>query len=295
MTLVATNAGTTSNVAAAPVPASTPARRRQDWRRRVVRVSAVALLILVGAFALFDAFEGPLARSWYQTRQRQLASNLNAAHRHIKRGDAIGILQIPRVGVNVVVAQGDDPQQLRSGPGHRIGTPMPGGKGNVVIVAHRSGWGGPFSALGRLRKGDLLALTNGALQTPTVYTVTSVSRVAGSDTSPFVPSTDHRLTLVTGDGGRLSTKRLVVSAVSGQAKARPASVGLPRASTTAGSLMLNSSLLLALVGGFGVLIAFVLLRRRTRTVALVAVLAPFAALALLGLLLEVDLLFPALR
>jgi LPXTG-site transpeptidase (sortase) family protein len=295
MTLVATSSDTASNVGAAPVAASTPVRRPENWRRRVVRVSVVALLILVGAFALFDIFEGPVARSWYQSRQRQLASNLNAAHRHIRRGDAIGILQIPRLGVNVVVAQGDDPQQLRSGPGHRIGTPMPGGKGNVVIVGHRSGWGGPFSAFGRLRKGDLLALTKGSLQTPTVYTVTSVSRVAGSDPSPFGASTDHRLTLVTGDGGRLSTKRLVVSAVSAQAKSRPASVGLPRASTPAGSLVLNSSLLLALVGGLGVLIAFVSLRRRTRLVALVVVLAPFAALALLGLLLEVDLLFPALR
>jgi LPXTG-site transpeptidase (sortase) family protein len=296
MSVVATTSGTTPDVNPRPPLAATPARRRQQWRRRVVRISLIALLILVAAFALFDVFEGPVARSWYQTRQRQLASDLNGAHRHIVRGDAVGILQVPRLGVNAVVAQGDDPQQLRSGPGHRIGTPMPGAKGNVVIVGHRSGWGSPFGALGRVRKNDVVALTNKALPTtPTVYTVTSVKHVSGSDVQPFARSTDYRLTLITGDGGRLSTKRIVVTAVSGPTKSRPASLGTVHASTSAGSLVLNSALLLAFAGGVGLLLAFALLRPRTGTVAFVAVLTPFAVLTLLGVLLEVDLFFPPLR
>ena len=55
--------------------------------------------------------------------------------------------------MNLVVAEGDSPQQLRSGPGHRIGTPLPGKVGNSVIFGHRTGWGGPLSDLGTLEDG----------------------------------------------------------------------------------------------------------------------------------------------
>ena len=67
-------------------------------------------------------------------------------------GNAIGVVQIPRLGLNVVVAEGDAPQQLRSGPGHRFGTALPGDIGNAVIVGHRSGWGGPLASIGTSRK-----------------------------------------------------------------------------------------------------------------------------------------------
>ncbi len=48
-----------------------------------------------------------------------------------------------------------------------------------------------------------------------MYRVTSIRQVGGTDTELLRSTRDHRLTLVTGRGGRLSDDRLVVTAVSG--------------------------------------------------------------------------------
>ena len=65
--------------------------------------------------------EGPFGRTWYETRQHQLAADLAAHQARVLPGQALGILQIPRLGTNVVVQEGDDVQHLRSGPGHHAG------------------------------------------------------------------------------------------------------------------------------------------------------------------------------
>lgn len=267
--------------------------------RRVTRVSIAALVALAALFLLFDAFQGPVARVWYQTRQRQLSSDFfNGKHARLTRGDAVAIVQIPKYGVNVVVAQGDDVSQLRNGPGHRIGTPLPGARGNAVVTAHRSAWGSPFAQLGHVHKGDLIAVQTRASDQPIVYTVASVSHTSGSSEGPFARTNDYRLTLVTGDGGRLSTRRLVVTAVSSSTtagkKARVEAATTP-ASISTGSRAVNSFVGLTIIGLLGLGAGLLALRRRLKTPTLLALLTPFALLALLGLLLEVDLFLPALR
>ncbi len=210
----------------------------------------------------------------------------------------IAVLQIPRLGTNVVVAEGDSPQQLRGGPGHRFGTPLPGDVGNSVIVGHRSGWGGPLAHLDAIKVGDLIvAQTQNAALGPrnAVFKVVSVADVAADDTSPLSPTTDRRLTILTGRGGQFSDGRLAVVAVSGAVgKVQPASAVL-EAQTSAGSRLFNSQMLLALLGlGGAVLLGFGLRRRYGKGVVIVAV-APLIALGLLGLLLNVDLFAPVLR
>jgi hypothetical protein len=104
------------------------------------------------------------------------------------------------------------------------------------------------------------------------------------------------LTLITGDGGRLSSDRVVVTAVSGKAqRATPERDARQPASTSAGSKTLNLPTLLVVLGCAGALLAYVVLRKKTAIVPLIAVLVPFGALALLGLLLELDLFLPPLR
>jgi sortase A len=265
-------------------------------RQRVLRVSAIGLIVVVAFATLFLAFEGPIGRVWYETRQRQLASDLAKPHPSIERGDAIAVLQIPRLDVNVVVAEGDDPQQLRGGPGHRVGTPKPGSKGNAIVAGHRSAWGGPFADIKRLKKGDLIALSIGTQPEPVVYTVASVKKTSGQDTNALAKSSDFRLTLVAGDGGRLSSDRVVVTAISGTAQRRPPPGSAPAAaSTSAGSTTRNLPMLLVLIGCAGALLTLLVLRKKTSIVPLVAVLAPFGVLALLGVLLELDLFLPPLR
>src|SRR5205085_1165226 len=142
---------------------------------------------------------------------------------------ALGTLQIPRLGVNLVVQEGDGGVQLRSGPGHHADTPRPGQIGNSVIVGHRHAWGSPFAPLANLRRGDLIAFQSPRDPTHAfVFKVTKVqSNVGASDPAPFGHSNDHRLTLVTGAGGQFSDRRLVVTAVSGPAAGKKLQFGPP--------------------------------------------------------------------
>ena len=274
---------------------------RQIAMRRTIRISVVALAIGVVGFVVFQLFEGPFAQSWYTTRQHQLASQLAAAVPHQGNGRAIAYLQIPRLGTNLVVAEGDSPEQLRSGPGHRADTPLPGAAGNSVIAGHRSGWGGPLNDVAQLQTGDYIVvqlpwqISPQGLPTTDVFKVTSVAPVSSSDVRPFAPSTDHRITIVTGTGGEFSNRRLVVTAVSGNVGTLQAPISTTRATTGGGSSLINSDVLLAILAFAGAIFVGVLARKRYRLPLVIAVITPLVLLGLLGLLLDLDAALPPLR
>jgi sortase A len=263
-----------------------------DVKRSLV-IGGLAVVAMLLAFLLF---EGPVGDGWYHARQEQLAATLVlAAPPKVKPGDPIGTLQIPRLGVNVTMTQGDDADDLRTAPGHRIATPMPGAAGNSVIMGHRDGWGGAFGPLGQLQVGDLIATQAQTGAGVAVFTVTQIKYVGENDVRLLAPSTDHRLTLVTGSGGWNSSGRLIVTAISGPAGhlERP---GRGLRATTPGSAVIVSwislAALLAFAAAAGALLA---LRRRFGIVAMIAVVAPFVAAGLLALFLQIDRILPPLR
>jgi sortase A len=264
--------------------------------RRVVRIATIALIIGVVAWGALELFEGLPAQAWYSIRQHQLASEFNATRPHTGKGAAIALLQVPSVGMNLVVAEGDSPQQLRSGPGHQIGTPLPGAIGNSVIVGHRSSWGGSFSDLDQLKAGDPIAVQTESTGGPIgVFKVQSVTRLSADDRAPFAASTDRRLTIVTGTGGRYSDRRLVVTAVSGRIGKMKSPTASVRATTSSGSRVWNADVMLALIG-FGAAAAIVLaLRRRYRPSTLAVVVVPLVVLGFIGCLLNIDAALPPLR
>jgi LPXTG-site transpeptidase (sortase) family protein len=275
-------------------PTQPPARRVAA--RRVVRIATIALLVGVVAWAMLELFEGPPARVWYTIRQHQLASEFAATRPHTGRGAAIALLQVPSLGMNLVVAEGDAPQQLRSGPGHRIGTPLPGAIGNSVITGHRTGWGGPLSDVGQLKPGDPIAVQTESTGGPIgVFKVQSVTRVSANDRAPFAGSTDRRLTIVTGTGGRYSDRRLVITSVSGRVGKLEAPTASIRATTSGGSPVWNRDAVLALVA-FGAAGALgLVLHRPYRSSTIGLVLVPLVVLGLLGCLLNIDAALPPLR
>jgi len=264
--------------------------------QRVARIAALSLLICLSAGAVFQLFEGSVARAWYSIRQHQLAQQFGSTRPHTGRAAAIALFQVPSLGINLVVAEGDAPQQLRGGPGHRVGTPLPGAIGNSVIVGHRTAWGGSLSDIAQLKPGAHIVVQTGSIGGPIgVFDVVSVTRVSAGDRSPFANSTDRRLTIVTGTGGRYSDRRLVVTAVSGSVGTLERPDELVRATTPAGSLIWNGDVLLAL-GALGAAGAIALvLRRRYRTSTIALAVVPLVALGLLGLLLNLDAALPALR
>ena len=262
------------------------------WRWQ--RVVAIVLISVLGAVLTFELFTGPIERLWFRSRQSQLAADVKEPRGRVLPGQAIAVLQIPRLDVNVVVAEGDSSERLRSGPGHRIGTARPGRLGNAVVMGHRTAWGGPFGPLAKLKKNDFIAIQDKAEKT-FVYRVRSIRTVGGGDTTLLRASKDHRLTLVTGRGGRFSDDRLIVTATSGRLAAGTATAGSMRAETPGPSLIFNLTLLAMLVA-FGLAFAtWLYLRHRARLAARIVVVVPLAMLGLLLLLLYLDLFLPPLH
>jgi sortase A len=88
--------------------------------------------------------------------QRQVANEARAYQRSLKTGDPVGRLRIGRIGLNMVVVQGTDHETLKKGPGHYIGSGLPG-EGHLVYVAgHRTTYLAPFATINNIRAGDYI-------------------------------------------------------------------------------------------------------------------------------------------
>jgi sortase A len=125
-------------------------------------------------------------------------------------GEPIGDIRIPVIGINQVVVEGTNTPDLRKGPGHYIGTPLPGQVGNAAIAGHRTTYGHPFYNLDSVKIGDPIVLTT--LQGIFVYDATKSFVVSPSDTTVVDNVIANQLTLTTCNPRFSATTRLVVQA-----------------------------------------------------------------------------------
>lgn len=126
-------------------------------------------------------------------------------------GQPVGILVIPKIGVNKVIVEGTSTDDLRLGPGHYPGTPLPGQPGNSAIAGHRTTYGAPFYDLNELSPGDQIFITTP--QGRFLYEVTQQLLVSPSDISVVSATTTPELTLTTCNPRFSASQRLVVHAV----------------------------------------------------------------------------------
>ncbi|HXY28128.1 MAG TPA: class E sortase, partial [Acidimicrobiales bacterium] len=122
----------------------------------------------------------------------------------------IGEIRIPAIGLDQVVVEGTATADLRKGPGHYLGTPLPGQGGNAAIAGHRTTYGHPFYSLDALQVGDPIVLTT--LQGVFVYDVTGSRVVSPSDTAVLDHASADLLTLTTCNPRYSAATRLVVQA-----------------------------------------------------------------------------------
>ena len=98
-----------------------------------------------------------------------------------KRGEAIGRIRVPRMGISMVLVNGTDHDTLKKGPGRDQRTFMPGENRLVYIAGHRTTYLAPFSHIDRLRSGDRITI-----EVPYgtfIYTVTHHRVVKSTDLS----------------------------------------------------------------------------------------------------------------
>ncbi len=109
-----------------------------------------------------------------------------------KPGETVAKLTIPRLDAKLYVVEGDRSADLRRGPGHLIGTAMPGADGNCVIAGHRDTH---FRVLKDIRKGDDIILQTSAGEY--LYRVRSQRVISAEDTEVLDPTPDPELSLIT--------------------------------------------------------------------------------------------------
>jgi sortase A len=174
-----------------------PEKRRRPriapgWRRRVAIVlGVVGVLLLAEAvvtLAWKEPFTGYLAAQAQDDLDRQLDNqnvDLDAAEQRslatirnteararrrmallagrydagVAEGEALGRIQIPRIGIDFVFVQGIEGASLRKGPGHYSGvTKLPGQGGTVGVAGHRTTYEAPFREIDALEAGDHITL-----------------------------------------------------------------------------------------------------------------------------------------
>jgi len=110
----------------------------------------------------------------------------------VAAGELVGRIEIPRLGLSVIVAEGVDPLTLRRAVGHIPGTGMPGEPGNVGLAGHRDTF---FRPLRNIRKDDIVTIATPAGEYR--YRVVSTRIVSPSDVGVLAPGGSQVLTLVT--------------------------------------------------------------------------------------------------
>jgi sortase A len=179
--------------------------------RRFVRTLGT-LLIVVGLGTLAWAFavwrwEDPFTSLYTAYEQRGLSSGLDERfasytppveqpetldpadlavearryRRQTKSGEGIGRIDVPRLGVRMVLVYGTDTEALKRGPGLDPRTFFPGQNRLVYVAGHRTTYSAPFSDIESLRNGDLIhvEMPYGTF----TYTVTGSRIVAGDNLS----------------------------------------------------------------------------------------------------------------
>ena len=119
-------------------------------------------------------------------------------------------VQIPSIGVNHSVVQGDDWEQLKKGIGHHIGSALPGEEGNLVLSAHNDIYGEIFRHLDKLSPGDEVFVSTG--RESYTYVISEIEVVAPTAVDVMEPTDHASLTLISCYPYLINNKRIVVFA-----------------------------------------------------------------------------------
>ena len=178
--------------------------------RRILRWSQVGLfacaVVMLGycAFALVDThiFQERESRDLQRLLEDQYAKSPDSPQAELlsrpeippasSMSGLIGRIEIARLGLSVIIIEGDDGKTLRRAAGHVPGTALPGQLGNVGITAHRDTF---FRPLRNIQLDDVITLTT--LQGEYRYRVVYTKVVRPTDVAVLDSTGGEILTLVT--------------------------------------------------------------------------------------------------
>ena len=195
---------------------------RSRWVTRAGLAGVVAA-VLVGGHMAWMVWGTNLGTARAQTVMRaevvsQLPGVSGPTHEtllriptNVRAGQPLGLIRIPRIGLDMVFVEGTGTTELTRGPGHYSGTAFPwASTGRVAIAGHRTTYLHPFWALNELQVGDRIVLSTkvGVFR----YEVTGRANVDPGDTKILRQTTAPTLVLTTCTPRFSATQRLAVFA-----------------------------------------------------------------------------------
>lgn len=123
----------------------------------------VSGVLLIGDAVATLTWQEPVSAFLADRNQAALRESLADPPRRVierrpLRGDSIGRIEIPAIGVSAYVVEGTSTGDLRKGPGHYPETPLPGAMGTSAIAGHRTTYGAPFRRIDELRRGQMVVV-----------------------------------------------------------------------------------------------------------------------------------------
>lgn len=150
-----------------PTRGAPPVHRRGDGVRMAIR-GVGEVLITLGLVLLLFVFYAVYVTDWLSAlKQRDATAALDDQWRNPRglvdrplEGEGFARMYVPSFGPDFVftVLEGTGEDTLAVGPGHYVGTAMPGQPGNFAVAGHRVGKGSPFNDLDLLGSCDAIVV-----------------------------------------------------------------------------------------------------------------------------------------
>ena len=176
-------------------------------KRRYLELALLSIGVLllgkgVWSLATYSAFERHpewFFKAEHHTSLHSFSPDLLPIALHASNGleqvsdlQVLGKLEVPRLGMSVLVVEGDNEEKLSLAAGHLSNTAPLGQEGNSVVAGHRDT---SFWPLRKIRLGDRVRVRAGNTYD---YVVNRVQIVSPEDVSVLVATPDKRsLTLIT--------------------------------------------------------------------------------------------------
>jgi sortase A len=177
-------------------------------RELITRNSLAVLSMLILGLVINIFFLGNLQHA---ASQQQLTNafrvQLSDATAPVSEGDfqkvlladgaPVALIDIPAIGVHEVIVEGTSSATLKTGPGHRRDTVLPGQAGISIIFGRAAAYGGPFARLQELVPGDQFSVITG--QGKSTFEVLGL-RYAGDPAPPTLKAGAGRIILESARG-----------------------------------------------------------------------------------------------
>jgi len=213
----------------------------QDVRQKVRWGSGALLVLLLGLFVYANVFT-PMSEDRAQALLEKgfapaLLNGVAPVGYPIESGTPVALIEIKDINVRRVVVEGTRAEELAKGPGHLVGSAIPGQPGTSAILGRSSRYGSAFSRLDELKAGQEVTVTTA--QGVHTYEVVDSTVRSANDSAAFTGER-NMLLLITGVGGASPDQRLVVRALL-TSPVFPAGAAATEVQTTTAELGLEGS------------------------------------------------------